>query len=67
MVAEKMKKRNLRRNELAVRLVEQYRTDGFQVCILKGQGNALMYPDPLRRNSGDIDIWMKPVEKRFSA
>ena len=61
MVAEKMKKRNLHRNELAVRLVKQYRADGFQVCILKGQGNALMYPDPLRRNSGDIDIWMKPA------
>ena len=61
MIAEKIKARNLNLNEMAVRLVEQYRADGFQVCILKGQGNALMYPDPLRRNAGDIDIWMKPA------
>ncbi len=31
---------------------------GFKSCILKGQGNALMYPDPLSRTSGDIDIWV---------
>lgn len=28
-------------------------------CVLKGQGNALMYPDPYMRTSGDIDIWCK--------
>lgn len=26
-------------------------------CVLKGQGNALMYPDPYMRTSGDIDLW----------
>lgn len=31
---------------------------GFSTCILKGQGNASMYPNPLRRQSGDIDIWV---------
>ena len=61
MLAEKVKKRNLRLNEMAVKLVKQYAADGFQICILKGQGNALMYPNPLLRVSGDIDIWMRPL------
>ncbi len=61
LMSEKTKERNLRLNKMAVRLVEQYIADGFQVCILKGQGNALLYPDPMRRSSGDIDIWMKPA------
>lgn len=32
--------------------------DGFRCCLLKGQGNAAMYPDPLKRSSGDIDVWV---------
>lgn len=31
---------------------------GFGNCILKGQGNALMYPDPMMRTPGDIDLWL---------
>lgn len=31
---------------------------GYRNAILKGQGNALLYPDPLLRTSGDIDIWL---------
>lgn len=31
---------------------------GFRFCILKGQGNAVMYPDPELRCAGDIDVWI---------
>lgn len=31
--------------------------DGIKGCILKGQGNATMYPDPYMRTPGDIDVW----------
>lgn len=31
---------------------------GFRSCILKGQGNAMMYPFPFHRTSGDIDVWI---------
>lgn len=41
-------------------LTEALHTDGFGSCILKGQGMALLYPKPLLRHSGDIDVWMKP-------
>lgn len=34
--------------------------EGFDACILKGQGNALMYPCPFERISGDIDVWVYP-------
>lgn len=33
---------------------------GHRGCILKGQGNALMYPDPYMRTPGDIDLWAAP-------
>lgn len=28
-------------------------------CVLKGQGVALLYPNPLRRQCGDIDLWVE--------
>ena len=36
---------------------------GFRFCILKGQGNAEMYPDPGLRCAGDIDVWIDADEK----
>ncbi len=33
---------------------EQY---GINGCIMKGQANALLYPDPWSRTPGDIDMW----------
>lgn len=36
---------------------------GFRHCILKGQGNAEMYSEPLLRTAGDIDVWVDADEK----
>ena len=36
---------------------------GFRFCILKGQGNTEMYPDPGLRCAGDIDVWIDADEK----
>ena len=66
MLAEKIKQCNQTLNELAVRTVEQYTADGFQVCLLKGQGNTLMYPDPMMRTPGDIDLWVKPAGEKYN-
>lgn len=42
----------------AVALTELFQKKfGVRSCILKGQTNALMYPDPYMRTSGDIDLW----------
>lgn len=32
---------------------------GLRSCVLKGQGVALLYPNPLRRQCGDIDLWLE--------
>lgn len=52
-----------RRNELldakAAELTDSLAKDGFRSCVLKGQGYALLYPNPRRRQSGDIDIWVE--------
>ena len=44
-------------------LTELLSKDGFETCILKGQGNAVMYPNPILRTSGDIDVWVLPKLK----
>ena len=50
--------RNAVLNRQAVELTERLRADGLACCILKGQGNARLYPDPALRMSGDIDVWV---------
>ena len=32
---------------------------GLRSCVLKGQGVARLYPNPLRRQCGDIDLWVE--------
>lgn len=44
-----------------------FRSNGFKICILKGQGIALLYPKPDRRQSGDIDIWLDGGRERLYA
>lgn len=55
---EQIKVQNLLVNKRCGELTKYFAEAGFRTCILKGQGNALMYPDPLSRTSGDIDIWV---------
>ena len=50
-------------NGAVAKLTESLNKDGFRWAILKGQGNALMYPDPLNRQPGDIDVWAIPQLK----
>lgn len=44
-------------------LVKWLSENGFEGCLLKGQGNALLYQHPSLRTSGDIDIWVRPRER----
>lgn len=50
---------NRRLNTLAVKVCERFRKDGMGSVVLKGQGNALLYPKPLHRMAGDIDLWVE--------
>lgn len=57
--AEQIKQRNQLVNRCATALVEQFRNHGLKCCILKGQGNSVLYPNPYSRTPGDIDIWVE--------
>ena len=59
-----LEKANVRLNDAAIQVSEWFRKKGFRTCILKGQGNALMYPNPCSRTPGDIDIWVEGGDKR---
>ena len=59
-LAEMVKSRNIEMNEKCLAIEDLFSDADFDHCILKGQGNALLYPNPLVRQSGDIDIWVKP-------
>ena len=59
-----LEKANVRLNDAAIQVSEWFLKKGFRTCILKGQGNALMYPNPYSRTPGDIDIWVEGGDKR---
>ena len=48
--------------ELSSKVVKNFEIEGFRSCILKGQGNALLYSDPYIRQSGDIDVWVEGID-----
>lgn len=57
--AERVAKANRLASEEARRCSRLFADRGRQTCILKGQGNARLYPDPSVRTPGDIDIWVE--------
>ena len=59
-----LEKANVRLNDAAIQVSEWFLKKGFRTCILKGQGNALLYPNPYSRTPGDIDIWVEGGDKR---
>ena len=61
--SQMLEKANVRLNDAAIQVSEWFRKKGFRTCILKGQGNALMYPNPYSRTPGDIDIWVEGEDK----
>ncbi len=65
--AMQIRRKNMKVNVTAGKLYRQLREDGLRCCILKGQGNALMYPNPYLRNPGDIDVWVNGSRERIAA
>lgn len=57
-VGQMIEQQNNQINERCVDISKVFADSGFRSCILKGQGNSLMYPNPMLRQSGDIDIWI---------
>ena len=63
-IAQKIRQQNIRLFIDSAKVSKKFKQVGFRNCILKGQGNALLYPDPYMRTPGDIDIWVEGGDKR---
>ena len=63
--AQQIHRQNMKVNIVASKLYSMLRGDGLRCCILKGQGNALMYPNPYSRTPGDIDVWVDASRERI--
>ena len=62
-LSEQIRNRNQLVNQRCKEITCHFKDAGFDNCILKGQGNAGMYPIPESRTSGDIDIWVNGDRK----
>ena len=63
--AQQISRQNMKVNTVASKLYSMLREDGLRCCILKGQGNALMYSNPYSRTPGDIDVWIDASRERI--
>jgi len=57
--AEAVRGLNKLQNAEAARLTKLFGDMGRRTAILKGQANAMLYPDRFTRQPGDIDIWVE--------
>ena len=64
--AQQIHRQNMKVNAVAGKLYSMLREDGLRYCILKGQGNALMYPNAYSRNPGDIDVWVNASREQIT-
>ena len=53
----KIEEANRKMNDFLPVLFRRLHKKGWNVWLLKGQGVGLCYPEPLRRQSGDIDVF----------
>ena len=65
VMAEQIRKQNIRLFQDSVKVCQNFENEGFTNCILKGQGNALLYPDPYMRTPGDIDIYLSGGRRKI--
>ena len=64
--AQQIRRQNMKVNVVAGKLFAMLREDGLRCCILKGQGNALMYSNAYSRNPGDIDVWVNASREQIT-
>lgn len=64
-VGQLIEQQNKLLNSKCSELEKKISSDGYRSCLLKGQGNAIMYPNSYRRTAGDIDIWIEGGKKRI--
>ena len=65
VMAEQIRKQNIRLFQDSVKVCQNFENESFANCILKGQGNALLYLDPYMRTPGDIDIYLSGGRRKI--
>ena len=63
--AQQIRRQNMKVNVVVSKLYSMLREDGLRCCILKGQGNALIYQNAYSRNPGDIDVWVNASREQI--
>ena len=63
--SESIRRRNMRMDRASAYIYNKVCAAGFRCCILKGQGNALLYPHPSSRIPGDVDVWVMANRKEL--
>lgn len=58
-VTQRVEADNRHLNVVAAKATARLGRDGLPAVVLKGQGLAVLYPNPLHRTPGDIDLWVK--------
>lgn len=62
---EKIKHDSRDANHNAIWASKKFYQAGFRNVILKGQGNAQLYPNPLLRQPGDVDVWLEGSREKI--
>jgi hypothetical protein len=57
LYTDNVEEQNAKFNRVLAKISDDYASLGLPFILLKGQGNALYYPNPAHRNSGDIDLF----------
>lgn len=63
--SQQIAKLNNMLNKASVYIYNKVKAEGENCCILKGQGNAVLYPNPFSRTSGDVDVWIDASRERI--
>lgn len=58
-LSEQIRRQSLVLDKATAYVYRRITAAGYACCILKGQGNALMYPVPTSRMPGDVDVWVQ--------
>ena len=57
-ISQKIAKQSIILDKATAAIYRKISSEGYRCCILKGQGNAVMYPNPAARTPGDVDVWV---------
>ena len=63
----KIRSQNAKLDKASVEIYNAIGSRGYRGCILKGQGNSILYPNPATRTPGDVDVWVNASRNQIRA